>query len=150
MVDPIRIDHIRSNLKLLSRLRQLDKLKRKRQFRRDRPQCRHHAFQSLRSNHRDRLRPLRISHRQQKSRQTADMIRVIMCKTNHINRFKTPSFFGLQPFSFNAICVPSPQSISKLLPEQRTIKAVSHRYGSGIIPPVPSKHTSNMKHPLFY
>ena len=93
MVDPVRIDHIRSNLKLLSRLRQLDKLKRKRQFRRDRPQRRHHAFQSLRSNHRDRLRPLRISHRQQKSRQTADMISMIMSKTDHINGFEAPTLF---------------------------------------------------------
>ena len=38
----------------------------------------------------------------------------------------------------------SPQSIRRLLPSQRAIIAVSQRYGSGIIPPVPSKQISNI------
>ena len=36
------------------------------------------------------------------------------------------SGFGLQPFSFMAIWVPSPQSIKRLLPLKRTIREVSH------------------------
>ena len=50
----------------------------------------------------------------------------------------------LQPFSFIAICVPSPQSIRRLLPLYLTRSEVSQRYGRGIMPPVPNKHTSNI------
>ena len=35
--------------------------------------------------------------------------------------------------------------MSRLLPLYRVINAVNFRYGSGIIPPVPSKHTSNIQ-----
>ena len=52
--------------------------------------------------------------------------------------------FALHPTSFMAICVPSPQSIKRLLPENLTMSAVSHLPGSGIIPLVPSKHKSNI------
>lgn len=41
-------------------------------------------------------------------------------------------------------CVPSPQSINKLLPLKRVINAVNARLGSGIIPLVPNRQTSNM------
>lgn len=51
---------------------------------------------------------------------------------------------GLQPFSFKAIWVPSPQSMSRLLPLHLAIMEVSHLYGRGIIPPVPSKHISSI------
>jgi hypothetical protein len=44
-----------------------------------------------------------------------------------------------------ATCVPSPQSMSRLLPLYRVINAVNFRYGNGIMPPVPSKHTSNIQ-----
>ncbi len=43
-----------------------------------------------------------------------------------------------------AICVPSPQSINRLLPLYLTISDVSQRYGKGIMPPVPNKHTSSI------
>lgn len=60
----------------------------------------------LGSNHRQRFCPFRISHSQKKSRQTADMIRMIVSKADNIDGL------GLHPFSFNAIWVPSPQSIN--------------------------------------
>ena len=52
----------------------------------------------------------------------------------------------LHPFSRIAICVPSPQSTRRLLPSSLVIMAVSHLPGSGIIPLVPNKHTSNIIH----
>jgi hypothetical protein len=52
------------------------------------------------------------------------------------------------PCSFMAICVPSPQSIKRELPLNRVSREVSHLPGSGIIPPVPNKHTSNIKAPF--
>ena len=48
---------------------------------------------------------------------------------------------GLHPFCFSAICVPSPQSISRLLPPQRAIMAVSQRYGSEIRTPEETLYT---------
>lgn len=38
-----------------------------------------------------RFLSVRISHCKKKSRKSADMISMIMCKTNYIDRFKTPS-----------------------------------------------------------
>ena len=57
---------------------------------------------------------------------------------------------GLHPFSFNATWVPSPQSISRLLPLHLAIMEVSHLYGRGIIPPVPNKHISNISVPHLF
>ena len=56
--------------------------------------------------------------------------------------------FGDQPTSFKAICVPSPQSMSRFEPSQRSIREVSQRCGIGIIPPVPRRHTSNIIYPI--
>jgi hypothetical protein len=53
--------------------------------------------------------------------------------------------FGLHPASFRAIWVPSPQSISKLLPLYLANMEVSHRPGNGIMPPVPSKQISSIQ-----
>src|SRR5699024_5649304 len=55
----------------------------------------------------------------------------------------------LQPFSFTATWVPSPQSIIRLLPLYRVIKDVSFLLGRGIIPPVPKRHTSSIIYSSF-
>ena len=49
---------------------------------------------------------------------------------------------GLHPHSFIAIWVPSPQSMSRLDPLNLAIMEVSQRFGSGIIPAVPSRPIS--------
>ena len=56
--------------------------------------------------------------------------------------------FTLHPRSLIATCVPSPQSISTSWPLNLVMHAVSFRYGRGIMPPVPNKHTSNILHPF--
>ena len=93
VVHLIGIYYVRSDLKLLSRLRQFYKTEGKRQLRRNRPKRSHHSFKALRPNHNHRLRSLSIAHGQQKSRQAADMIRMVMGKTYHIHRLRTPSLF---------------------------------------------------------
>ena len=49
----------------------------------------------------------------------------------------------LQPCWRILTWVPSPQSISRLLPLNLVINAVNARLGNGIIPLVPSRHTSS-------
>ena len=61
------------------------------QFRRDHSQRTHHSLQTFRSNQSKRFLSVRISHCKKKSRKSADMISMVMCETNYIDRFKTPS-----------------------------------------------------------
>ena len=79
-------------------------------------------------------------HCKKQSRKPADMVCMKMCHAQYINRFKTGK---LRPLCI-AICVPSPLSIKRLLPLYRSISDVSHRFGSGIMPAVPNKQTSNI------
>ena len=75
---------------------------RKRKLGRNHSKAAHHPLKSFWSDQCKRLCTVCISHRKEQSRKTAYMISVIMCKTNHINRFKTPSFFfnrNLRSFS---------------------------------------------------
>ena len=55
----------------------------------------------------------------------------------------TTDFSFVKDVDFIAICVPSPQSIKRLLPLYLVIHDVSHLPGNGSIPLVPNKQTSN-------
>ena len=50
----------------------------------------------------------------------------------------------LHPFSFTATCAYSPQSIIRLLPLYLVIKDVNFLLGKGIMPQLPTRHTSNI------
>ena len=87
------VDQIAAHIKSLFPAADLDKTDLKRQFLCDDPQCADDMGQPLRADHGQRLRALTVAHRQQKPRQTADMIAVKMCDTDHIDRLKTPALF---------------------------------------------------------
>ena len=53
------------------------------QFRRDHSQRTHYSLQTFRSNQSKRFLSVRISHCKKKSRKSADMISMVMCKTNY-------------------------------------------------------------------
>ena len=93
MVYPECGDPVTIQFQNLLRFRDLDKFNFKRQFRCDHTQCVYHTFQSSWSHQCQRFRTVRVSHSQKKSRKSADMIPVIMGKTNHINGLETPAFF---------------------------------------------------------
>ena len=60
------------------------------------------TLQPLRPDQGQRLRAVRISHRQKQPRKAADMISMIMGKTDRINRLKAPAlllYCDLRPFS---------------------------------------------------
>ena len=65
----------------------------KRKFRGDHAQRTYYFFKSLWSDHCEWFCPFRISHCEKQPRKSADMICMVMGKTNNINRFKCPSFF---------------------------------------------------------
>ena len=72
-------------------LRQLYKLNGEGKLRRYNAQAVHHPLDSRGSHDSERLGTFRISHGQEKSRQSADMIRMKMCHQQNVNGLKTPS-----------------------------------------------------------
>ena len=81
------------HLEHLFRFCDLNKLNLERKLRRDHPESVHHPFQAFGADQSERLCSVCVSHCQEKSRQTADMIPVIMSKTDHVDRLKAPPFF---------------------------------------------------------
>ena len=88
------IYHISVKTDLLLRLRQLDKLNFKWQFRSDHSQCFYNTLQTLWPDHGQRFCSVRITHSQQDTRQAADMISVEMGNADNINRSEAPSLFS--------------------------------------------------------
>ena len=86
------------NLKTFKRkslllLRNLTILNLKGKLRRNGPQRIHHSDQSPGSDQLQRFLPLRISHGEKHSRQSADMIGMVMSKADNVNRVGTPPPF---------------------------------------------------------
>ena len=63
------------------------------EFRRDHAQGIHYFSQPARTNHVHRFCPVGIAHSQKQSRQSADMISMVMGKKNQIDRLEGPSLF---------------------------------------------------------
>ena len=93
MIDLIGLDPKAVEGNGLLRLRQFQTVDGKRKLRCDHTQRVDYLSQSLRSYEQKGFCALRIAHREQHSRQTADMIRMIMGKADNINGFRAPSFF---------------------------------------------------------
>ena len=86
--DPITID-----LKYLFRSVNLDKFQFKGKLRCDHTKCVYYPLKTFRTNQGKRFGALCIPHCKKKARKSADVISVIMGKTDHVNRLKAPSFF---------------------------------------------------------
>ena len=93
MIHPEGCDVISANIYRLHRLPQFDITDGKREFRRDYPQRGNYSLQPPGTDQCQRLRPVRVPHGQKQTRQSADMISVIMRKADHIDGFKHPSLF---------------------------------------------------------
>ena len=61
-----------------------------RQLRCHHAQSIHYASETLRSDHMQRLGALGVPHRKQHARQTGDMIRMVVCEADHIDRLRRP------------------------------------------------------------
>ena len=75
------------------RFRNLNKTYFKRKFRSNHPERVHHPLQPPRTDHGQWLGSVRISHGEKQSRQSADVISVVMGKTDDINGLKRQSLF---------------------------------------------------------
>ena len=63
----------------------------KRKLRRNGTQRGHDALEAFRADHRERLRPLGIAHREQHARQPGNVIRMIVRKKHVVDRLGAPS-----------------------------------------------------------
>ena len=93
MVYPECSDPVTIQFQNLLRFRDLDKFNFKRQFRSDHTQRVYHTFQASWSYQCQGFCAVRISHGQKKSRKSADMIPVIVGKTDHVYRLEAPALF---------------------------------------------------------
>ena len=93
MIYPECLQAVAIQLKCLLRALDFFIYNRKRQLRSNYPQTAYHPFQSLWTDHSQRLPPIRVPHCKQKAGKAADMVAMIMSKADHVNRLKTPSFF---------------------------------------------------------
>src|SRR5699024_4897362 len=93
MIYAKRLKPVAVHLKCLLRSLDLPVNNRKRKLRCDHPETAHDTLQPFRADQCQRLPPVCISHGKEQAGKPADMIPVIMCKTDHIDRFKTPSSF---------------------------------------------------------
>ena len=91
MVHPKCFQTITVHLKGLLCSLDLLKMDGKRQLRRDHTKRIDHPLQSFRPDHGQRLPAFRVSHRKKQPRKAADMIPMIMCKTEHVDGLKAPS-----------------------------------------------------------
>ena len=89
MVHPKGIDFISVDGKMLLCAVNLQIADLKGQLRRNRAQRIYHAFQPFRPDHRERLCALRVSHREQHTRQATDMVGVVMGKTHDVDGLRT-------------------------------------------------------------
>ena len=91
MVHLERTQAVTVQSELLHRFFDLDIADLKRKLRSDHPEGIHHPGKSLRTDHRERLCPLRVAHRKQKSRKPPDMIPVKMSEADHIDGLEAPA-----------------------------------------------------------
>ena len=139
MIYAVGFDHIGAELPLLSLLAEFRKVNRKREFRRNAPESRHHALQALRTYHEQRLVALCVSHGEEQTRQPADVIRVVVRKADHIDGTRAPALL--------------PERYLRALPavnEQRGAVAARHHRRE---PAIRQRHhaagskETNIKHP---
>ena len=139
MIHTVGIDHIGSHRPLLSRLREFREDNRKRKFRRNAPERCHHALQPLRAYHEERLGALGIAHREEQARQAADMVRMVVRKTDYIDGARTPAL--LPERNLGALAAVNEQRRAVAARHHRCEPAIGQRHHAAC-----PKET-NIKHP---